>query len=61
MTIYVAKDPVTGLELRDATDVERDAYLDQPGHPSCRKPVLVGDMLINENTGPAVWYGGAGF
>lgn len=58
----VAKDPKTGLVVRDATANERDAYLAQPcRHPSFRKMIRVGEMLVDEDTGPGMWFGGAGF
>ena len=55
-----------GVHLREATAEERAAYLAQP----CRfpksprafaVPVRVGDVLIDEDTGPGSWHGGAGF
>ncbi len=61
MDRHVAIDPVTGLHLRDATDAERQAYEAQPGHVAFRKPVRVGDVLVDFYTGPGIWFGGAGF
>lgn len=58
---FVAIDPSTCLHLRAATDVERAAYLAQPGHAAFRRPVRVEAVLVDEDTGPGVWYGGAGF
>lgn len=65
-TRYVAIDPRTGLHLREATAAERRAYEAQriahpSGHPSFRRPIRRGDVLIDEDAGPGVWYGGAGF
>ena len=63
---FVAVDPRNGVHLREATAEERAAYLAQP----CRfpksprafaVPVRVGDVLIDEDTGPGSWHGGAGF
>ena len=57
------KGPDCGRGMRDATDAERAAYLAQPrrcpGYPL--SALLVGDMLIDEDTGPGLWFGGAGF
>lgn len=65
-TKMVAIDPSTGLHLRDATDDERAAFENQTiAHPSglwaFRQPVRVGDVLVDEDTGPGIWFGGAGF
>ena len=58
----VAVDPSTGLHLRDATATESAAYLAQAcRHPAFRKPVRVGSVLVDEYTGPGIWFGGAGF
>jgi hypothetical protein len=57
----VAINPTTGLHLRTATEAEQAAYLSQPGIPAFRKPVRVGNVLVDEDTGPGVWFGGAGF
>lgn len=59
---FMAHSPTTGLSLREATAEERAAYLAQPArHPSFRKMIRVGDVLIDEDTGPGIWFGGAGF
>jgi hypothetical protein len=60
-TNCVAIDPATGLHLRSATDEERAAYLGQGAHPAFRRPVRVGAVLVDEDSGPGVWFGGAGF
>lgn len=58
----VAIDPHTGRHVREATPEECDAYLRQEcRHPSFRKAVRVGDVLIDTYTGPGIWFGGAGF
>lgn len=58
----MAIDPSTGLHVRAATTEEIAAYLVQPvRHPAFRKPVRVGDVLVDEYTGPGIWFGGAGF
>lgn len=62
MTRIVAVDPATGLQLRAASTQEAQAYLTQPcRHPSFRQARLVGDVLVDEDTGPGIWFGGAGF
>jgi hypothetical protein len=58
---FVAVDPKTGLHLREATKAERAKYLQQPGPRAFRKPVRVGKVLVDEDTGPGAWHGGAGF
>lgn len=59
---YVAIDPKTGLHLRVATESERAAYLGQVCRaPSFRKPIRIGAVIVDEDTGPGVWFGGAGF
>ena len=63
---YVAIDAKTGLHLRAATADEVAAYLAAPiAHPSglesFRTPARVGAVLIDEDTGPGIWFGGAGF
>lgn len=59
---YVAIDPRTGLHLRAATDAERDAYLAQPCRCAAfRRPIKVGDVLVDEDTGPGISHAGAGF
>jgi hypothetical protein len=67
-TVLVAIDPRTGLLLRRATVNEAAAYWrGNKGRAapfrsrSFDKPVLVGKVLIDTHTGPAVWFGGAGF
>lgn len=58
----VALDPTTGLHLRPATEAEQAAYMNQPcRHTAFRRPVKVGDVLIDQDTGPGLWFGGAGF
>jgi hypothetical protein len=54
---YVAVCPRTGLHLRDATDAEAAVYRAQRiEHPSgagaFRKAVRVGEVLVDEDTGP---------
>ena len=52
---FVAIDPKTGSHLRPATNAEIAAYLEQPAkHPSFRKMIRVGDVLIDEYTGPGI-------
>lgn len=59
---FVAIDPRTGLHLRAATSEETAAYLAQPVRHACfRKAVNVGDVLVDEDMGPGIWFGGAGF
>ena len=65
-TKTTAIDPTTGLVLRETTDVEHAAFTGQAiEHPSkawaFRKAVRVGDVLVDEDTGPGLWFGGAGF
>jgi hypothetical protein len=60
-TNYVAVDPTTGLHIRRATDDESAAYLAQPNASVFRRPVRVGDVLVDEDHGPGAWHGGAGF
>ena len=58
----IASDPHTGVRIRCATPAETLAYVSQPcRHPSFRKAVRVGDVLVDEDTGPGIWFGGAGF
>ena len=58
---FVAADPRTGCHLRPATEAEIVAY------HVCNRPapfdraVLIGDVLIEADYGPGVWFGGAGF
>ena len=59
-------DPKTGQHLGPASADERLAYNNQTiqhpsGHWAFRKAVRVGDVLIDEDTGPGDWFGGAGF
>lgn len=55
---FVQVDPNTGLHIGPATAAEIAAYLSQPTHLAnlawgCfRKPILVGAVLIDEDTGP---------
>ena len=58
---FVALDPRTALHLREATEAEKAAFLAQPEHPSFRKAIRVGDVLVDEYMGPGLWFGGAGF
>lgn len=60
-TKHVAIDPATGLHLRAATSAEVAAFLEQDVHPAFRKAVRVGEVLVDEDNGPGVWFGGAGF
>ena len=57
----VAVDPKTGLHVRTATASERAAYFGRPIAHAFHKPVRVGEYLIDEDTGPGLWFGGAGF
>lgn len=59
---YIVMCPKTGVHHdRPATEEEVAAYLAQEvRHPSFRKPVKVGEVLIDEE-GEALWFGGAGF
>ena len=64
MRQFIAVDPATGCHLRPASAVEIVAYLDQvPPHglAAFRRPVRVGGILVDEDTGPGLWFGGAGF
>jgi len=61
MSRLVAINPTDGTHLRAATADEQRAYLAQPAHPSFRRPVRVGAVLVDEDAGPGVWFGGAGF
>lgn len=58
-----AVDPKTGLTLREATEEETRAYLEQECRgPAFRIPVKMNDdVLIDVDAGPGVWFGGAGF
>lgn len=57
MSIYVAVDMKTGCYLRSATPEETEAYLSQVvRHASFRKPVQVGNVLVDEDTGPGASY-----
>lgn len=62
-TTFVAIDPATRCTIRVATAEEVAAYLAQPlARPHLpRNAVLVGEVLIDEDTGPGIWFGGAGF
>lgn len=57
----VAVDPRTGLHLRPATELESAAYFGRPLLAAWRDPVRVGEVLVDEDTGPGIWFGGAGF
>ncbi len=58
---FVAVCPRTGGHLRPATEAEIVAYW------VCNRPapfdraVLIGEVLIDTDTGPGTWFGGAGF
>lgn len=58
---FMAVDPRTGAKLRAATAEEVGHYVAQPGRRAFRKPVTVGAVLVDEDTGPGGWHGGAGF
>ena len=61
---FVQIDPKTGCHLGAATPEQIAAYVAQPcrfNNPVFRRPVLVGEVLIDEYNGPGVWFGGAGF
>jgi len=62
-TKFNAIDPATRCTIRAATAEEVAAYLAQPlPFPQWpRKAVMVGGVLIDEDTGPGIWFGGAGF
>lgn len=51
---YFAVCPSTGIYLSIATNAERLAYLAQPTPPAFRKAILAGNILVDENTGPAI-------
>ena len=60
----VALSPSDGRRIRCATPAETLAYVTRnctPTHPAFRKPVRVGAVLVDEDTGPGQWFGGAGF
>jgi hypothetical protein len=67
--VMVAIDPRTGCHLREATPEEIAAWENQPvrpvSHPAFRftfhKAIKVGDVLVDRDTGPGAWHGGAGF
>ena len=55
---FVAVDPATGCHVRDATAEEIAEYNAQPCiHPSFRKALRVGDVMIDDYRGPGVHYG----
>jgi hypothetical protein len=67
---FVAVCPKTGIHLREATAEETAAYFAQPvrfpGKPDVfnaafLKAHRVGDVLVDMDTGPGGWHGGAGF
>ena len=67
---FVAVCPKTGIHLREATAEETAAYFAQPVRFPGRSNVLnaaflkahrVGDVLVDMDTGPGGWHGGAGF
>jgi hypothetical protein len=61
-TAYVQIDPKTGCHLGPATPAQIAAFVAQPCRfPAFRRPIMVGAVLVDEHTGPGIWYGGAGF
>ena len=51
-----------GCHVREATPEERDAYLGQGGHPSFFQSLRISPTeTVKEDTGPGIWFGGAGF
>ncbi len=58
---FQAIDPQTGATIREATPAEAAAYNAQPGREAFRKPMRVGAVLVDTDTGPGIWFGGAGF
>lgn len=55
-------DPKTGCSIEGPVTTEQEnAYLKQSGHPAFWKACRVGEYLIDEDTGPGMWFGGAGF
>jgi len=68
---HAAYSPTDGRLLRDATAAEVAAYEDANRQRAERTPgrkaacfnegVRVGEMRIDIDTGPGVWFGGAGF
>jgi hypothetical protein len=61
---YVQIDPKTGCHLGPATPAQIAAFVAQPcrfNNPAFRRPIMVGAVLVDEHTGPGIWFGGAGF
>lgn len=59
-----AYDVRSGVMIRAATNEEIAAYHDQKlsyPHPAFRARHRVGDVMIDEDAGPGMWFGGAGF
>lgn len=51
--MIVARCPRTGVHLREATELESRAWRDQPARlPAFRAAVRVGDVVVDEWTGP---------
>lgn len=54
--------PNAGLHLWEAIPEEAEVYFKQEcRHPAFRRPVKVGDVIIDQYNGPGIWFGGAGF
>ena len=49
---FVAKNPVSGMILREATISEQDIYLAQPRKAPFDEPVRCGSVIIDTWTGP---------
>lgn len=65
---FVALCPRTGVHLRPATPEEVAAYHAAQKHPRYRvgsvafsDNVPMGEVTIASDTGPGLWFGGAGF
>ena len=51
-----------GVHVREATAAEAAVYLSQSGHPSFFRAVRISETeYVDEDTGPGIWFGGAGF
>jgi len=63
MNRFVAIDPKTGLHLRASTETEIASWENQtdPRGRSFFTKIRVGAFLIDEDTGPGIWFGNAGF
>lgn len=59
----VAIDPSTGRHVRPATAEEGRAYwrANMDARPGFETVQRIGDVLVDVDTGPGVWFGGAGF